>query len=375
MYISDLHINSDFIIRSSEIEKISYGLTNYNCVYVVGMRGIGKTTLVKAYAQLNPLNFKNVYYFQALRFTFDQSLLTLLEIPPKKEEANLTIIDDIEELSDIERDKILQIVKKGTELGHKVILTGRLATIAHSNYTIRLSGFTQSEAIELIKRRLDNAAYTNQAIEQIAQVLDKLAYNPLLISAATELIKSGRYTYNDILELIKPKLIYQNQLLIEEESPENILPEAPKIITDVKVISSSLTEKVRKNPKLMYTMTSREFEEFVADLFSQKGYDVHLTQQTHDGGKDFYIIDNKEFGKFLYYVECKKYSANRPVGINLVREFYGTVSVDRATAGVLVTSSYFSDEAKLFKEQFKYQISLLEYADLINMMNEEINCQ
>jgi len=375
MYISDLHINSDFIIRSSEIEKISYGLTNYNCVYVVGMRGIGKTTLVKAYAQLNPLNFKNVYYFQALRFTFDQSLLTLLEIPPKKEEANLTIIDDIEELSDIERDKILQIVKKGTELGHKVILTGRLATIAHSNYTIRLSGFTQSEAIELIKRRLDNAAYTNQAIEQIAQVLDKLAYNPLLISAATELIKSGRYTYNDILELIKPKLIYQNQLLIEEESPENILPEAPKIITDVKVISSSLTEKVRKNPKLMYTMTSREFEEFVADLFSQKGYDVHLTQQTHDGGKDFYIIDNKEFGKFLYYVECKKYSANRPVGINLVREFYGTVSVDRATAGVLVTSSYFSDEAKLFKEQFKYQISLLEYADLINMMNEEINCR
>jgi len=46
------------------------------------------------------------------------------------------------------------------------------------------------------------------------------------------------------------------------------------------------------------------------------------------------------------------------------------VAADRATAGVLVTSSYFSDEAKQFTEQVKSQMSLLEYADLTKWVNE-----
>ena len=381
LHISDLHINSDFLIgRENEIEQISLGLVNYNSVTIVGMGGTGKTTLVRNYARLNPLNFKNINFFQAIRFGFEKSLLTLLEMPPKNDETSLAIIDGIDELSDTEQNKILQTVKKSIVLGHKIILTSRLTTFAnihnnHDYYQIVLGSLTQSEAIELMKQRIDNETYTKSPNKQIIQLLDKLAYNPLLITSTIKLINSGRYTFRDILELIKPKLIYQNQLLIDEANPKIILPETPKIITDVKVIGSSLIEKVSRNPELMRSITPREFEEFVADLFCKKGYNVTLTPQTRDGGKDFYIVEDKGFGKFLYYIECKRYSANRPVGINLVREFYGTVNIDRATAGILVTCSYFSDEAKSFTEQIKHQMSLLEYADLNKMLNEVINCR
>jgi hypothetical protein len=50
--------------------------------------------------------------------------------------------------------------------------------------------------------------------------------------------------------------------------------------------------------------------------------------------------------------------------VKLVRELYGTVTADRATAGLLVTTSYFSRQAIEFVENIPHQLSLKDYMDL-----------
>jgi restriction endonuclease Mrr len=116
-------------------------------------------------------------------------------------------------------------------------------------------------------------------------------------------------------------------------------------------------------------MSPRQFEELVAELLSKEGFEVNLTKVTRDGGKDIFIAHNNRIGDFLYYIECKRYGIGNPIGVNLVRELYGTVSHDRATAGMLVTTSYFSPDALDFVRKIKHQISLKDYIMLQDWIN------
>ena len=120
-------------------------------------------------------------------------------------------------------------------------------------------------------------------------------------------------------------------------------------------------------------MSSRQFEEVVAELFDKEGYQVTITQATRDGGKDLIILEQKRIGNFIIYVECKNYGTSYPIGVRIVRELYGAVTADRATAGVLVTSSYFSTPAKKFTEKVKSQLSLIDYNDLKKWIDEKGN--
>ena len=83
-----------------------------------------------------------------------------------------------------------------------------------------------------------------------------------------------------------------------------------------------------------------------------------------------FVIEDRRIGKFMYYVECKQYAPTRPVGVHVVRELYGSVMADKATAGLVVTSSYFSEDANVFSEKIKYQMSLMDYASLTNAVRE-----
>ena len=74
----------------------------------------------------------------------------------------------------------------------------------------------------------------------------------------------------------------------------------------------------------------------------------------------------------VFYAECKKYAPKYPVGVGLVRELYGTVMADRATAGILVTSSYFTNGAREFRGSIKAQMNLIDYTELVQEIQKEI---
>ena len=51
-------------------------------------------------------------------------------------------------------------------------------------------------------------------------------------------------------------------------------------------------ERVLRDKDAIYDISSREFEELIAEVFSQQGYNVEITPATRDGGCD--IIATKE---------------------------------------------------------------------------------
>jgi Restriction endonuclease len=75
----------------------------------------------------------------------------------------------------------------------------------------------------------------------------------------------------------------------------------------------TLIRALCSNPTDMYNLRARQFEELVAELWARMGYGVELTPETHDGGRDIIASKSSETNTQVL-IECKKYSAGRPVG-------------------------------------------------------------
>lgn len=147
-----------------------------------------------------------------------------------------------------------------------------------------------------------------------------------------------------------------------------IIP-SKEIIRDVSVVDNSLLQRAKENPQIILDFSPREFERMVCELLDKQGYKVKLTKQTRDGGKDIIVVQKSVLGEFCIYVECKKYDASRPVSVGLVRELYGTVMADNATAGMIITTSYFTKDAKDYTEKIKHRMTLKDYNDLVQELN------
>lgn len=154
---------------------------------------------------------------------------------------------------------------------------------------------------------------------------------------------------------------------VEIPQKEIILP-SREIITGINVLQASLVEAVQHNPEFIYEMSSRQFEELVAEMYEKQGYSVELTKMTRDGGKDLILYTDGPTGHNMFYVECKKHRKSHLVDVGIVRNFYGVVEADKATAGILVTSSSFTPDARSFEKQVFHRMTLVDYIDLLNQV-------
>jgi restriction system protein len=90
----------------------------------------------------------------------------------------------------------------------------------------------------------------------------------------------------------------------------------------------------------------RQFEELIAALFRNHGFEVELTAQTQDGGYDIVAASHSRLSSEVALIEVKHFAPHRPVGVGLVRALYGVKHFQNADKVILVTSSYISDYAK-----------------------------
>jgi hypothetical protein len=126
-----------------------------------------------------------------------------------------------------------------------------------------------------------------------------------------------------------------------------LLPRGGLIVeADLNEINDELIKYLAKHPDQMYSMASRKFEELVAAIFRAKGYDVVLTPPTRDGGFDMRAFHKSEVGFFLTLIECKRYLPEKRVPVSVVRGLYGVTDDERATSGLIVTTSSFAKDAK-----------------------------
>lgn len=160
---------------------------------------------------------------------------------------------------------------------------------------------------------------------------------------------------------------------LDEETDEAINKKESAIII-LSPVNDRLLKYLSENPEAFYQLKDRKFEEVMAEIYSKLGYKVELTKATRDGGKDIIIRRPEILGDFIYYVECKKYAPNNPVGIGLVKNLVGTVDADRVNGGILATTSYFTPDARKFvtDNKYDYQIQMHDYNKIREMLNQVV---
>ena len=150
--------------------------------------------------------------------------------------------------------------------------------------------------------------------------------------------------------------------------PQGLVVPSDSLGSVLVATNADLIRRLRRAPDDLFKITSRQFEEVIADLLSNMGMEVSLTPATRDGGKDILAYMKTDIGKFLCLVEAKQYNKLRPVGVAVVRSLFGTLVDHQATSALLVTTSRFATPAKEFQERHKYQLSLKDYGDVVSWL-------
>lgn len=358
--------------RAREIFDIDTMLT-YGHVILYGEAGIGKTALLKSFQTLNTRGYQTIGFWSGYEIELNESLLAPYLMPREirrhNEPSSLLIIDGFDEIqSPSIKEKLSSIMREGRNYGQRVILSARRQinekVFEQNARTLRLHGLKDQDVRRLVDIYDSGSNEHPDVILTVRDMMSEFRGNPREIISALNLLLPQTQD-------AEAKFVYQNSVIIEElAKPTLVLQDAPKIITDIRVVNKRILDKINRQPKAIYQLTPRQFEILVAELFEERGYKVELTQQTRDGGKDLIILDHREVGNLMIYAECKQNAPNRPVGVNVVSDLVGRMTADRATAGIVVTSSYFSPDAKTFQSKFEHQMTLIDFVKLSTMITD-----
>lgn len=156
------------------------------------------------------------------------------------------------------------------------------------------------------------------------------------------------------------------------------LPEELYETRDILHLYQSIQELVsalKSEPELIYDVTHREFEQVVAEIFRARGYEVALTKQTRDGGKDIIAIYSDTLGiPNKYFIECKHYPAANKIGIDVVRALHGVKNTkDGPNKTIVATTSTFTDDARKFVDSeitSQWDMTLADYSEIVRWLKE-----
>lgn len=141
----------------------------------------------------------------------------------------------------------------------------------------------------------------------------------------------------------------------------------------VQDINARLLQELARRPQLVHDLDPRKFEELVAKLLEDQGCDVTLTKRTRDGGYD--LLGRMKVGpaNLIFLAECKKYSPQNKVGVEVVRGLYGVTEIQKANLGLIITTSTFTKDAHEEKLRIGPRIDLKEYSDLCSWLSAYSN--
>lgn len=205
----------------------------------------------------------------------------------------------------------------------------------------------------IIKDKIDNDwAYVLMAKQENGE------YRAIEVEASIESKETAELQLRDkIAELIKTgefkEELYKNNL--------NEIEKPNLIITD---ISEEVKKYLKNHPEKLYDLSPRKFEELVASILEDMGFDVTLTQATRDGGTDIIAMIKSSIASFLIFVECKRYSPEHKVNVGIIREVAGVHSLKEPAKSIIVTTSTFTKDAIKEASLHKEKIELKDYLNL-----------
>jgi Restriction endonuclease len=133
------------------------------------------------------------------------------------------------------------------------------------------------------------------------------------------------------------------------------------VIEEIEPAWDALRRYLARNPSYLHQMNPRKFEQLVAEIFRDFGWEVELTSSTRDGGYDIIAIRRDWSSQLRLLVEAKRFSPERKVDVGIVRSLYGVKSSVAASQAILATSSYVSkDVRREFAHVIPWELDFLE---------------
>jgi restriction system protein len=329
-------------------------------VVIYGPPGVGKTTLLNQF--LASVRTRSPPLTWTLR---DHPNTLMVELTARVEDMyrekrppEVVAIDEAEILT--ERD---MSVVASRLLNLKAIRTVIFATRQRPNISraeiLGLGSLSNMDAEEMLLRLL-GTDFLQDDVSRAAEIAGGL---PLALSLLAALMRGrdpkeiARLLKGDVYDLAQGLSIPKKELITEIK---------PSII----LTNETLMERLRRQPQSVFELPPRKFEELVAELLSDLGYEVELTPITRDGGKDILAYMSTPHGRLLCLVEVKKYRQDRTVGVELVRQLYGTLIDANASSAMLVTSSSFSPDAQAFQRRHQYKLALRDYGNIVQWIRD-----
>ena len=145
-------------------------------------------------------------------------------------------------------------------------------------------------------------------------------------------------------------------------------PESSVIITDM---DDAVKKYFKKYPEKLYEINSRKFEELIASIFKDFGFDVELTKATRDGGRDIIASIKNSVYSLLAYIECKRYAPDNKVDVGIIRNVAGVHYLRKPSKSIIVTTSFFTKDAQEEAKLIENQLDLKDYNDIKSWLEEK----
>lgn len=225
------------------------------------------------------------------------------------------------------------------------------------NDIINSSGYEGISALRYWIRQLANAVEVED-FRSIPSIADELFETALDFN-------QGLHSEQEKIDSAISILLHEEEAVLYEPTKIELL-ELPRIIS---IVNDKLISLLAREPGYLYRLSPRAFEEVVAEIFARQGFEVHLTKQTRDGGKDIIALYNKLGISTKYIIECKRYT-NKPIGIELVQRLAGVRHALSANKAILATTSRFTSPAMEWAKQEAnlWSLDLKDYEDIVNWL-------
>lgn len=126
-------------------------------------------------------------------------------------------------------------------------------------------------------------------------------------------------------------------------------------------------EEIRER---LYNIDPIEFEQLVADLWAQQGYETEVSQASNDMGADVIATRSDAMVDAKLAIQVKRYSEGNDIGRNDVQQHHSMKVQDSTVDGaVIVTTSAFTQPAEDWA--LEHGMKLIDGDDLVELLQED----
>ena len=209
-------------------------------------------------------------------------------------------------------------------------------------------------------------------INGIVKTIDKSTGNDVEICVLSVREKRDVFETLNLLS-IDPKSWFRSTRGVAAASLASVTPVQPIQILNKEdrrfVEGYSVIDSIDDNMNLA-AIDWQDFENLIREVFGQEfssnGGEVKVTQASRDGGVDAIAFDPDPIRGGKIVIQAKRYT--NVVNVSAVRDLYGTLMNEGAMKGILVTTSYFGNDAYDFANG--KPIQLIDGAQLLGLLEK-----